>query len=506
VLSTRLETEFFPPADEGIFFARLEAAPGTSLEATTEYLKRDEQWFLEQPEIVGLFSAAGSSGGGNEAARHSETNMGMIFGTMRPREERERTVMEMIRAARAELGTIPGRKLRIFNPSEMMTAGANQGSFEVEIRGNLELAELDRLAQELIRRLDALGGFVDLSSSLKMGLPEVRIVPDREKAAALGVDARTVAHAIQMMIGGQDVGVFKEAGRRYDIRMRLEEEDRRDPAQIGRLYVRTAAGDVVELRNLVDIQTGAAPSAITRTDRQRSVTIGANLDGTRTLGTAIEDAQRIAAELLPENANLALSGQAQAMQEGAQQFVLALGLGILVIFMVLAAQFESLVHPLTVMLALPLAMVGAILGLLLTGHTLNLFSMIGILLLFGLVTKNSILLVDYANQLRREGMDKLTAMRTAAPVRLRPVLMTGVSMIFGVLPAAVGFGPGSETRAPMAIATAAGMFSSMLLTLLVVPVFYLLFDDAADAVKRGLRRVLGGKPAEAPALEASPRP
>lgn len=505
-LSTGLDTEFFPPADEGIFFARLEAAPGASLEATTEYLKRDEEWFMEQPEVVGLFSAAGSSGGGNEAARHSETNMGMIFGTMKPREERQRTVMEVIRAARVDLGSVPGRQLRIFNPSEMITGGANQGSFEVEIRGNLELAELDRLAQELIRRLDALGGFVDLSSSLKMGLPEVRIVPDREKAAALGVDARSVAQAIQMMIGGKDVGVFKEAGRRYDIRMRLEEEDRRDPAQIGQLYVRTAAGEVVELRNLVHIETGAAPSAITRTNRQRSVTIGANLDGERTLGTAIEDAERIAAELLPENVNLALSGQAQAMQEGAEQFVLALGLGILVIFMVLAAQFESLVHPLTVMLALPLAMVGAIIGLLASGHTLNLFSMIGILLLFGLVTKNSILLVDYANQLRREGMDKVTAMRTAAPIRLRPVLMTGVSMIFGVVPAAVGFGPGSENRAPMAIATAAGMFSSMVLTLLVVPVFYLLFDDAADALKRLARRAVGSRPPEPSALGAEQRP
>jgi hydrophobe/amphiphile efflux-1 (HAE1) family protein len=502
LLSTRLETEFFPPADEGIFFARLEAAPGTSLEATTEYLKRDEQWFLDQPELVGMFSAAGFGGGGGEVGRHSETNMGMIFGTLRPRDERERSVMELVRDAREELGTIPGRQLRIFNPSEMMTAGANQGSFEVEIRGNLELAELDRLAQEMIHRLDALGGFVDLSSSLKMGLPEVRIVPDRDKAAALGVDARTVAQAVQMMIGGQDVGVFKEAGRRYDIRMRLEEEDRRDPAQIGQLYVRTGSGEVVELRNLVGIETGAAPSAITRTNRQRSVTIGANLDDGRKLGPSIEDARRIAAEILPEGASLALSGQAQAMQEGAEQFLLAIGLGILVIYMVLAAQFESLVHPLTVMLALPLAMVGAILGLLATGHTLNLFSMIGILLLFGLVTKNSILLVDYANQLRREGMDKRTAMRTAAPVRLRPVLMTAVSMIFGVLPAAVGLGPGSETRAPMAVASAAGMFSSMLLTLLVVPVFYLLFDDAAEAVKRGVRRALGGKAAKQPALES----
>jgi HAE1 family hydrophobic/amphiphilic exporter-1 len=275
--------------------------------------------------------------------------------------------------------------------------------------------------------------------------------------------------------------------------MRLEDEDRRDPAQIGNLYVRGKSGEVIELRNLVDIQTGAAPSAITRTNRQRSVTIGANLQG-RKLGSAIEEAQAIAKEILPEGTTLALSGQAQAMQEGAAQMGLAIGLGILVIFMVLAAQFESLVHPLTVMLALPLAMTGALGGLWMTGHTLNLFSMIGILLLFGLVTKNSILLVDYANQLRREGMDKVTAMRTAAPVRLRPVLMTAVSMIFGVLPAAIGIGPGAETRAPMAVAAATGMFSSMLLTLAVVPVFYILFDDAADWMKRSFRRVTGSKP------------
>jgi hydrophobe/amphiphile efflux-1 (HAE1) family protein len=497
-LGTQLETEFFPPADEGIFFARLEAPPGTALSATTEYLARDEAWFLEQPEVQGLFSAAGSSGGGNEASRHSETNMGLLFGTLQPRDERVRSVHELIAKARRELGQVPGRQLRIFNPSEMMSSGANQGSFEVEIRANLELAELDRLSQELIRRLGVLGGFVDLSSSLKMGLPEVRIVPDREKAAALGVDARSVAEAIQMMIGGRDVGVFKEAGRRYDIRVRLEEKDRRDPAQIGRLYVRNDVGELAEIRNLVDIETGAAPFAITRTNRQRSVTIGANLADGRTLGSAVEDARRVAAEILPEGATLALSGQAQAMQEGGEQFALALALGILVIYMVLAAQFESLVHPLTVMLALPLAMVGALVGLLVGGHTLNLFSMIGILLLFGLVTKNSILLVDYANQLRREGMDKLTAMRTAAPVRLRPVLMTGVSMIFGVLPAALGVGPGSETRAPMAVATAAGMFSSMLLTLLVVPVFYVLFDDAAEGAKSRLRRFTGSRGGTAP--------
>jgi HAE1 family hydrophobic/amphiphilic exporter-1 len=289
------------------------------------------------------------------------------------------------------------------------------------------------------------------------------------------------------MIGGMKVGVFKEAGRRYDIRMRLEDEDRADPSAVDRLYVRSNTGEVVELGNLIDTRIAAAPSSITRTNRQRSVTISANLVG-KTLGEAIEDAEQVGAEVLPANVSLDLTGQAKDMQESFRQFGVAVGLGILVIFMVLAAQFESLVQPFTVMLALPLAMVGALGGLWITGQTINLFSLIGIVLLFGLVTKNSILLVDYANQLRAQGMDKVTAMATAAPVRMRPVLMTAVSMIFGVLPAALGLGPGSESRAPMAIATGAGMLSSTVLTLLVVPVFYLMFDDMAEWVKSRFRR------------------
>lgn len=198
----------------------------------------------------------------------------------------------------------------------------------------------------------------------------------------------------------------------------------------------------------------------------------ANLEGLA-LGDAVARAQRIAAEVLPSTMSLRLTGDAEAMRESGEQFMLMLGLAILVIYMVLAAQFESFLQPLIVMAALPFSMVGALGGLWLFDMSLNLFSMIGIVLLIGLVTKNSILLVDYANQLRGEGMSPEEAMRTAAPVRMRPVLMTALSMIFGVLPTALGLGAGSETRAPMAVATAAGMFTSMMLTLLIVPVFYL---------------------------------
>jgi hydrophobe/amphiphile efflux-1 (HAE1) family protein len=482
---SQLEGEFFPPADEGIFYARIEAAPGSSVQATLEYLEQDERWFLDQPEVVGIFSAAGTSGGFDPP----KSNMGMIFGTLSSREERDKSVIQLISEARAALANIPGRKIRIFNPGEMMAGGSS--GFKVELRGNLPLDELDRISDEFISALESAGGYVDLDKSLKLGLPELRIVPDRAKAAAMGVDARTIGEAMQLMVGGMDVGVFKEAGRRYDIRARLEKDMRDDPESIKSLYVRNRHGEPIALRNLVRVETGAAPSSITRTNRQRSVTIRANLQDIK-LAEAIARAQQIADDLLPQEVALKVAGQAEAMQEGNAQFGLAMMLGILVIYMVLAAQFESLIHPITVMLALPLSMVGALGGLLLFGHTLNLFSLIGIILLFGLVTKNSILLVDYANQLRQRGMDKVEAMRTAAPIRMRPVLMTAISMIFGVLPAASGLGPGAESRAPMALATAMGMFSSTMLTLLFVPVFYLLVDDFGDLMASFWRRITGG--------------
>jgi HAE1 family hydrophobic/amphiphilic exporter-1 len=483
VFGARLDTEFFPPSDEGIFFSKMESPQGTALATSLEYLKQDEAWMLAQPEVAGLFSAVGFTGPSIPA----RPNEAMMFGTLVPQDQRSRRVQEILAEARRELGRVPGRTIRLFNPAEMMRGGAHAGAFEAQIRGNLPLERLDELSDQFIEALRRKGGFVDLDKSLKLGLPELQVIPDRDKAAALGVDAETVAAAVQLMIGGMDVGTFKEAGLRYDIRARLEQENRSTPDAIGRLYVRSRDGGLVALRNLVEVKLGAAPSAITRTDRQRSVTISANLEG-KTLGATIADAREVAAEVLPEEATLSLAGRAQDMAESLRQFQLAIGLGVLVVYMVLAAQFDSLIHPLTVMLALPLAMVGALGGLWIFGQTINLFSLIGIILLFGLVTKNSILLVDYANQLRAHGMDKVEAMRTAAPVRMRPVLMTAISMIFGVLPAALQIGPGSETRVPLAIATATGMLSSMVLTLLVVPVVYLVFDDAGDFVKRAFRR------------------
>lgn len=484
---SQLGGEFFPTTDGRVMFMQFETAPGTSLATTTNVLKRNEAYFMALPEREAVFNGVGittSTGVGRP-------NAGAVFSTLVHSAERDRTSIEIMRQARSDLRDIPGQKFTINDPSGSFST---EGQFQVRIQGNLPIADLDAYATELIGRLQQVGGFVDLDKDLKVGLPELRVIPDREKAAALGVDAATLARVIQVMIGGLDVGIFKEHGLRYDIRIRLDAEHRASPEAVRNLSVRARDGKVVELRNLVHLETGAAPASISREDRQRAVKVSGNLEGI-SLAEAVETARRIADDILPEDVHLKLAGQAETMQQSAEQFFQMLLLAILVIYMVLASQFESFVLPLSVMLALPFSMVGALGGLWAADMTINMFSMIGIVLLMGLVSKNSILLVDYANQLRERGMDKVTAMRTAAPVRLRPVLMTALSMIFGVLPAAIGLGPGAETRAPLAIATAAGMFSSMTLTLLIVPVFYIGLDDLAEwtmALPARLRRRLQG--------------
>jgi HAE1 family hydrophobic/amphiphilic exporter-1 len=489
-LQRQLGGEFFPPADIGRFFVSLETPPGSTPESSLASLKRVEEWVLAQPEVAGAFSGVGFAGpdGGQDPTR------GIMFVMLKSLETRERGVHEIINEGRKVLGEIPGVKVRMSDMSGMAMS-SESGQFEVELAGNLEIEELAALGDAFVAALEAKGGFVDLNQSLRLGRPELRVVPDREKAAALGIDADQLATTVQAMIGGMDVATFNEAGNRYDIRIRLEEQDRRSPDSILGLYVRTREGGTMELRNLVRVEKGAAPSTITRVDRERAVKVSANLHD-KDLATALAEAQGIAGRLLPEGVQFRPSGGTEEFVKSFESLVFAMGIGILVIYMVLAAQFESLVHPLTVMLALPLSMVGAFGGLFVMGAwplerpgmTLNLFSMIGIILLFGLVTKNSILLVDYANQLRERGIDKVEAMRRAAPVRMRPVLMTAIAMIFGALPAALGIGPGAETRSPMAVAAAAGMISSTALTLLVVPVFYLSLDDGILWLRARLRR------------------
>jgi HAE1 family hydrophobic/amphiphilic exporter-1 len=314
----------------------------------------------------------------------------------------------------------------------------------------------------------------------------LRVFIDRDKAADLGVTVATIAEAVNLLISGEvDITKYKDEGRgrRYDVRTRLFPDDRRNALDIGRIYVRAKDGRLVELSNMVRIQEGGAPSTIWRVDRQRAMIVYASLEK-KPLGQAMEEIDGISAKILPPDYTTKYKGQADTMKESFGFLIFALLLGIAMAYMILAAQFESFIHPFTVLLSMPLSFVGAFGALMLTGNTISIFSLIGLILLMGLVKKNAILLVDYTNTLRERGRPRREAILEAGPVRLRPILMTTFAMVFGMVPVAFGVGEGAETRSPMGIAVIGGLLTSLLLTLIVVPAAYDLFDDWLEKMKR----------------------
>jgi HAE1 family hydrophobic/amphiphilic exporter-1 len=336
-----------------------------------------------------------------------------------------------------------------------------------------------------------LPGIVDLDTSLETGKPEVRVFIDRDKAADLGVDVASVAEAVNFLISGEvDVTKFKDEakGRRYDVRVRLSPKDRMNPDDLGRLYVRAKDGRLVQVSNLAYFQEAGGSSIINRVDRQRAITLFANLEG-KPLGQAKDELDSISGKTLTSDYSGRYKGQADTMAESFGYLMFAMLLGIVMAYMVLAAQFESFVQPIIVLLSMPFSFIGAFGALFLFNQTLNIFSFIGLILLMGLVKKNAILLVDYTNVLRERGLALREAVIQAGPVRLRPILMTTLAMIFGMMPIAIGIGEGAETRAPMAMATIGGLLTSLLLTLVVVPVAYDLFEEYKEKrmTKKGLR-------------------
>ncbi len=460
--------EFIPPEDQSRFIVRFETPIGSTMDYTDEKLRFNEAVLKDLPEIKSFFAAVGLGDASN-------VNKGLMFVRMVPKEERERSQSEVVAFLRRKLNSEPGLKVYVMPLG--FGFGARRGTpLEFIVMGP-SVEELDRLTTEITERFKRVPGIVGVHTDFDAGLPEIRVYIDRDRAADQGVDTTTLASTINTLIGGRDVTKYKEGGKRYDVRVKLVPSQRMTPQDIDKLHVRNRDGRLVRLSGMIRIEEGTAPSVINRYNRQRSVTIFANMEETKTLGSAIDDISRIAEDVLPEGYTTELGGRAEQFRESLEGMLLAFFLAVLITYMVLGSLFESFLHPFTVMLALPLSTVGALGGLWLTGNTINIYSLIGLTLLVGLVTKNSILLVDYTNTLRHRGLGMREAVLEAGPVRLRPILMTALSTIFGVLPTALGVGPGSESRAPMAIAIVGGLFSSTVLTLVVIPVVYTLFDD-----------------------------
>ena len=479
--------EFAPAEDMSSFMIRAEAPVGTSLEAMDRKMQEIERVVLTQPEIRSGFMAI-------DLEDRGQVNTGIMFLRMYKPDDRTATQQEVVQRLRRELANVEGVQTGVIEFSFYNVAGeGGEKALAYSIRGP-DLDELQHIGDAVIERLSAEPGFVDLDINLDLEQPQLFVTVDRERAHDLGLDAATVYQTVYALIAGREIGSYTTQGKRYDVRIKVRPDQALEPADIGALQVRTPTGEMVRLDSVVTIRSGVGPININRTDRERSVLLTANLEGVP-LNRALETVDAILAEELPDGYRAEPTGQAEEFAKSMNSLLFALGLAVLIVYMLLASQFDSLIHPFTIMFALPPALVGALLALLFTGYTINIMSVIGIILLFGLVTKNSILLVDLTIQRQEGGLDREAALREACPIRLRPILMTAVSMIFGVLPVALALGEGGEARAPMAVATAGGMITSTLLTLFVVPVVYALMDRLATRLRghesRARQEVLG---------------
>ncbi len=496
LLAQFIGREFITQADESRFLIRFETPLGWSIERTDEVARQAEAVVFSHPEVKRAFMGIG-------IGQAREVNKGIIFIHLTPKSERTVSQQELASMLRRELNAIPNLKATVVTMNPFGGGGFRNTDIQYILEGPT-LDDLRRITNRITTRLGQLAGFVDIDTDLELTKPEARVYIKRDKAEDLGLDVATITQAINVMMGGVDVAKFKDAGERYDIRVRALPTYRDMARDIDRITVISRDGRRVKLSNVVEVVQGVGPNVINRYNRQRAVTLYANLEG-KPLGEGLQELNAIVAETLPREPGYRteLSGMTKQFQESFAYLGTAFLLAIIIIYMVLASQFESFIHPFTIMLSLPLATIGVFGLLLLTGKTLNIFSYIGIIMLVGIVTKNAILLVDYTNQLCARGMERTQAILQAGPTRLRPILMTAVTTIAGMTPVALALSEGGETRAPMAVAVIGGMLTSTFLTLLVIPVVYSLFDDLGRWIRRrwGGTRERVGEPAT-PAEEA----
>jgi hydrophobic/amphiphilic exporter-1 (mainly G- bacteria), HAE1 family len=465
-------TEFVPVEDRGELVVNIEAPPGTSFEQSTTYVEQVEQVVRQEPEVRQIFSTIGVDGDPLRSALRIRTTKKF---------ERERGLQAIKAEMRTRLQSIPLLKLTVADP-EFMQGAPSEAPLNVYLRGD-DMEALQRLNDEVVTRIRGVRGAVDVDSSLESGQPEMVAKVNRALAADLGFDVGSVAGQLRGMVEGLVPTRLREGDKEYDIRVRLAPEFRDDFQTIARTPLYSPTGAVVRTADIVTMEPGVGPTNIQREARRRQAKIGIELQD-RALGDVTADVAAVMAGVqLPPNFEWGFAGDVELMQESAEAMGLALLLAVAFIYIVLASQFESFLEPLLIMLSLPLAIVGALLAILVTGNNLGMPAMIGMVMLMGLVTKNAILLIDLTNQYVREGLGIEAAILKAGPIRLRPILMTTMAMILGMLPSAMGNGEGGEFRSPISIATIGGLITSTALTLVVVPVAYLLLARLLAGVK-----------------------
>jgi HAE1 family hydrophobic/amphiphilic exporter-1 len=483
VIAANLPLDFMGVEDRSEFTVWLKAPLGSTVAQTHSVVRSVEAEVRRLPEVHAVFSTIG-------AGAQKRVNEAQLYIQLLPKEERSVSQAEIMQGLRRRLAemNLPVSNYAVEEMPLFHFPGARNAQIMYAIRGP-DIDQLQLFAQQLTARMHDAGGFADLTTSYETGKPEVSLEIARERAGDLAVPAMQIARTISALVAGIKVTTFEELGERYDVRVQVRPEYRDDASKLGLLQVRAPSGALIPLGNLVSVHVGSGPMQIDRDSRTRAITVLGNLDG-KAAGVADEEVVQFGRELgIHGEYELEAVGPTQRLRETIAAIGFAFLVALIAMYMILAAQFNSFIHPFTIMLSAPLSFIGAFAALALSGISLDLMGQIAFLMLMGVVMKNGILLVDYTSTLRSRGRSLYEAAMEAGCTRMRPVLMTTVSTICGMLPVALSTGDGSEWRAPMGIISIGGLATSTFLTLLVVPVVYTLFDDAGSVSLRALSRL-----------------
>ena len=484
-----IPAELAPPEDRGAFFVGVTAPEGAGYDYTVQQMQGVEQVLFRytgEGQPIDRVNTAVPGGFGPGGDMHT----GRAIVLLKAWNERDIDTAGLVEKVRAELNALPGVVSRPQARSGLVRTG---GQPLQVVLGGPDYVELAEWRDRMLARMEQNPGLFGADSDYKETRPQLRVEIDRARAADLGVPVSEIGRTLETMMGSRRVTTYVEDGEEYDVILQARLEDRGSPADLDNLYVRSAtSGELVPLSNLVTLQELAEPGQFNRFNRLRAITLSAGLAPGYTLGEALDWVRQTAQEELPERAQLDYKGESRDYQSAGMAVLFTFAMALLVVYLVLAAQFESFLHPIVIMLTVPLAVLGALIGLWLFGSSLNLFSQIGIVMLVGLAAKNGILIVEFANQLRDEGLAIRDAIVESAAVRMRPILMTSIATIVGAVPLVAAGGPGSASRATIGIVIIAGVAFSTLLSLFVVPAFYALlapYTRSPEAVARKLEKL-----------------
>jgi len=484
-------TEFLPKLDETYTTLVLRMEQGTPIEDTLQFVKKIEKAIVEEPECRSVYSIIGLSetsqfdlmmGAGPTGVHEAE-----IFYELAPKKERRRKGIDFMEVIRAKIPKLREGTFFFLQTTDFMTLGGSR-PVEIKLFGK-DLDELKRLSDGIKDRLDGIRGITDVENSLKMGKPEFQIDVDRDKASSMGITVSDVADTVETAFLGKEVTKYREAGDEYDIRVRFSEKDRNSVQNLEDVLISSPRGFQVNLSDIARIKEGKGPIKIQREDQQRVAIVNADTYG-RDIGNLMGDIRKLLDSIpFPEGYYYRLGGSLEDIEEFQVTMFWVFILVTLLVYMVMASQFESLFHPFSIMFTVPMAIIGVVLMLIITGTTINVMSFIGMMILMGVVVNNGIVMVDFINQLRSQGMEKRAAIVQGAATRLRPILMTSLTTIFGIIPMVVSRGEGSELFAPLGITLFGGMITSTFLTLLVLPVIYSIIDTLGEKTRKLFSRI-----------------